>query len=64
MSAGSGIGLGASAWDAAVVMDLGSGAIKAGLAGEDAPRVSVANLVGGVKYARVMTSGALGTREQ
>jgi actin-related protein len=43
----------------AVVLDCGTGAVRAGLAGGETPRVVVANAVGRPKHARVMAGGAL-----
>jgi centractin len=43
----------------AVVLDSGSGVIKVGLAGEDAPRAYLPTMVGRPKHIRVMPGGAL-----
>jgi centractin len=42
-----------------VVIDNGSGSIKAGFAGEDKPRVIFPNYVGQPKYTRVLPSALL-----
>ncbi len=42
-----------------IVLDNGTGVVKAGLAGEDKPSVLVHNLVGRPKHTRVMPGGAL-----
>jgi hypothetical protein len=43
----------------AAVVDFGSGVIKAGWAGEDAPAAAFRALVGEPKHARIMAGGAL-----
>ena len=43
----------------AAVIDLGSGVVKAGWAGDDRPRLAFPSLVGAPKHARVMAGGAL-----
>ena len=43
----------------AFVLDGGSGVIKAGFAGEDAPRAYLPTMVGRPKHVRVMPGGAL-----
>lgn len=40
-----------------VVIDNGSGSIKAGFAGEDGPKVVFPNYVGHTKYTRAMAGG-------
>lgn len=42
-----------------VVIDNGSGSIKAGFAGEDKPRVIFPNFVGQPKYSRVLPGALL-----
>ncbi len=42
-----------------VVIDNGSGVLKAGFAGGDKPRVVVRGLVGSCKHTRMMPGGAL-----
>lgn len=42
-----------------IVIDNGCGAVKAGFAGEDRPKLVVDNIVGRVKHRRVMAGGAL-----
>ena len=42
-----------------VVIDNGTGVIKAGIAGEERPKVVFRSMVGRVKHKRVMAGGAL-----
>ena len=53
-----------SLWEVPVVVDHGSGAVKAGFAGEEQPRAVCAMAVGRLKHARVMVGGVLGAREE
>jgi len=42
-----------------IVIDNGTGNIKAGFAGEDKPHLTLANVIGRPKHIRVMAGGAL-----
>lgn len=42
-----------------IIIDNGCGSVKAGFAGDDAPKLYVDNVVGRVKHRRVMAGGAL-----
>ena len=60
---GGGAGAGAGAADVLanqpVVLDSGTGAIKAGFAGDDRPQCMFPSIVGCVKHAQLMTSTTL-----
>lgn len=47
------------AMETAIVIDAGSGVVKAGFAGDDNPKVLYANIMGRPKHKRVMAGGAL-----
>ncbi len=42
-----------------IVIDAGTGVIKAGFAGDDKPRALFANIVGRPKHKRIMAGGSL-----
>lgn len=47
--------------DAAIVCDNGSGVVKAGFSGEDAPRTMFPSVCGRPRHAQAMIGGAVGS---
>ena len=45
------------------VVDLGSGTIRAGFAGDDAPKAVFQNVVGRPRHSKAMTGGSIGPEE-
>lgn len=47
----------------AVVLDIGSGVIRAGFAGEDTPKAVFQNVVGRPRHTKAMTGGTVSPEE-